>query len=85
MADKAMDRGVDREFAASLQRIHEKLANEPLTWGEIRFHLRHLGLAMCHAPTEMFYVRYGVDEARKLVLIRDILPWSRYNFLMEGP
>ncbi len=84
MADRAVDGGLDEQFSDCLRRIQDMLSREPLSWGEIRFHLRHLGLAMCHGATSMLYVRFGVDEGRKLVFIRDILPWSRYDFLV-GP
>jgi hypothetical protein len=81
MSDRAINFGVEREFSACLRQIQTRLASDRLGWDEIRFHSRALGLAVGHAGTSMLHVRFAVDETRRIVYLRDALPWTLFDFL----
>ena len=70
----AATRGAGALFAAAVRTIHERLESAPLEWGEPRYHLRAMGLLVCHAIHAMLHVSYAVDEARRIVYILAIEP-----------
>jgi hypothetical protein len=69
---KAKTLGLAAEAASALKTIVEKLANEPLTWGDPNYQLHSAGLVVHHAICLPFHVYYGVDEAKQLVYIKKI-------------
>src|SRR5947208_14989712 len=60
------------EFIEALKMIVEKLAAEPLDWGDPQYRFRSAKLIICHGIHAPLQVFYGVDEARHLVYIKEI-------------
>lgn len=60
-------------------RIIDRLENDPAGWGEPAGYLEFLQLQMYAAVTPLFRIEYAVDEARRLVYIKNII------YLLEQP
>ncbi len=58
------------DFTAALRTIQEKLAAEPLNWGEALCRLRMLDLTVCIGICRPLQVRYAVDAHRNIVHIK---------------
>ncbi|OAI47117.1 hypothetical protein AYO44_10085 [Planctomycetaceae bacterium SCGC AG-212-F19] len=73
---KAAKLGMRDAFIAALKTINDRLATDPLAWGDPYFHLRQLGLLCCHGIHAMLHVYFAVDDEKKLVFVKEfkILP-----------
>jgi hypothetical protein len=60
--------GSAAEFLSALRAIDERLATDPLTFGEPRFHLKELRLEVRIAIVAPLAVSYAVHEEHPLVL-----------------
>jgi hypothetical protein len=74
LADLAIERGLARDFLRDIKEIQQNLAIEPLTWGDPWFTLKSAGLVMCHGIQGMLQIYYGVDEERRLVYVKELVP-----------
>jgi hypothetical protein len=74
LADKASAIGIRQQFIDTLKAIQARLKQEPLTWGDPLFRFHHLGLEMRHGIQSLVHVYYAVDEANRVVYVRDLLP-----------
>jgi hypothetical protein len=72
----ALDRGRADEFRTSLGVIVARLTADPQSWGEPLYPLRHLGLVVYHKVSRGLLVRSAVDEVRRIVYLREIVPLS---------
>jgi hypothetical protein len=70
-SDRAVDLGIGPAFAAALKTIHRKLTTDPLNWGDPSYRLHHLGLLVCHGIVWNIQAHYAVDEARRIVYVKD--------------
>jgi hypothetical protein len=73
-AEKAERLGIKKEYTDALKTIQEKLATEPLTWGDPQYQLRYLGLLLHHRVHWFLHIAYAVDEARRLVYVKECRP-----------
>lgn len=71
-AERAVTLGVGKEFASDLRAVHEKLATEPLVWGEPRFTLPSGQGHVYQGAVRLFHVTYSVHEAARVVFIIDV-------------
>src|SRR5262245_54335070 len=71
---RAAELGIGDEFLAAVREINRRLTDDPLAWGDPNYRLHHLGLLMCQAIYSFLQVLYAVDEARRLVVIKEIRP-----------
>jgi hypothetical protein len=71
--------GLIDTYAEALQAIEEKLVNEPLTWGDPLYPLRHLELMIHRGIYWVFVVEYGVHERERVVFIKE------YRLLPNNP
>jgi hypothetical protein len=69
--EAAERRGIKGVYAEALKTIREKLATEPLSWGDPLYRLHHLRLLVCHRFYWIFSISYGVDEERHLVHVKE--------------
>jgi hypothetical protein len=76
---EAVAQGEGQSFTAALRMIDGKMAQEPLTWGDPLYNHRRLGLVMYRAQSPPFQVHYAVDEANRIVYVRQI------NRVSDGP
>src|SRR5881409_3753898 len=67
----AKQMGLANQCAEALERIEEKLQNNPTQWGDPLFDLSHLGLRVYRGWHSMFLVHYGVDLTRRVVIVRE--------------
>jgi hypothetical protein len=65
----ATDPELRTAFAEALTAIDTRLAADPLAWGEPSYHLHHLGFTVCDGFHARLQVRFGVDEARRIVYV----------------
>jgi hypothetical protein len=61
-----------KEFVRGARIIINKLQNEPLTFGEPHFHLRHLELEIRIAIVSPLAICYGVHEKSRSVFIKEV-------------
>jgi hypothetical protein len=52
--------------------IVEKLQTDPTGWGEPAGYLEVLQVQLYDVVTPLFRIQYGVDEARRIVYIKDV-------------
>ena len=73
--------GIKAEFVEALKFINNKLALEPLSWGDPQFRPRHLDLLMCHGIHAYFHVQYAVDEGKHIIYFKDLhlIPGSKLD------
>jgi hypothetical protein len=76
----AGQRGRRREFNEAVAFIYEQLRKRPLEWGDPQYHLHAMGLLICRGIHEMLQVYYGVDEASRLVFIKEFEPVPCHPF-----
>ncbi len=67
LAKQAAERGMAERFAQVVRTIVQRFETAPGNWGERRYDLQHMGLAMYHAILSPLHVQYAVDEARRFV------------------
>jgi len=70
-AETANEMGLIDQYIDALKVIEEKLQKEPLAWGDPLYRLPHLGLLLCRGIHWIFLVEYGVDESKRLVVIKE--------------
>jgi hypothetical protein len=70
--DWAIASGRREPYVAAATAIQQKLATEPLSWGDPLFRLHQLGLVRCQGVAPPFLVNYAVDEQRRIVYVQDI-------------
>jgi hypothetical protein len=73
-ANEASELGIREAFIAALKTINERLTTDPLGWGDPYFHLRQLGVLLCHGTHAMIHVYFAVDEAKKIVYVKEFRP-----------
>ena len=74
LGDTAAGRGLLPDFLAALRLALERLAADPLEWGDPYADLRFLGLQLHHRSCPPLNVFYAVDPLRRIVYIKDIDP-----------
>ncbi len=62
--------GKRQTFMAALQKIGERLAEDPLNFGDPLYRLPSLHLRVFHAVVQPLIVYYAVHEEKRLVFIR---------------
>src|SRR4051794_41951871 len=67
LGEQARRAGVALDYARALRLIDGRLRADPLGWGDPNYRLRHLGLLVCRGLHPLLYVRYAVDESRRIV------------------
>ena len=73
--------GLLAPLRAALLRIHDRLTNDPVAWGNPHYLLRHLGMTMNTAVEWDILVRFGVDVANRLVCVQtmQLMPKNLLN------
>jgi hypothetical protein len=71
-AGRAVALGIGKEFASGLRAVQEKLATEPLTWGEPRYTLPSGQGRVYQAAVRLLHTTYAVREDARVVFIIDI-------------
>jgi hypothetical protein len=71
-ADRAVTVGIGKEFASDLRAVQEKLATEPLTWGEPRYTLPSGQGRVYQGAVSLVHVTYSVHEAVRVVFVIDV-------------
>jgi|GEM_PF-1716224 len=69
---KAARFGLGPRFITSLQEIHDRLRRDPLEFGEPLKYLRTLRMEIRVGAISPIHIAYGVNEAEKVVFIREI-------------
>lgn len=62
--------GVLDEFLVAIKTVNFRLSFEPLDWGEPRYSLKHLKLAMRFGTFRMLNVWYGVNARKRIVFVK---------------
>jgi hypothetical protein len=77
-ANKAADLGMRDQYLAALRAILQKMADQPLTWGDPLYRLHQLGLVVYRGLYPPLRVHYAADESRRIVYVKevDLLPGS---------
>jgi hypothetical protein len=70
------------EFADALRTIDQRLADDPLRWGDPTNRLHYLGLLKHLRIYQFLRIYYAVDEVRRIVYVTDVLPMSGHP--LEG-
>ena len=66
--------GLRQSYMAALLKMYEKLAIDPLGWGDPIFRQPHKGGIICHALVGPIVVHYSVHEPENTVFIMDVKP-----------
>jgi hypothetical protein len=74
LARRAYQLGVGSEFRKAMEFIADRLARDPLGWGDPNYRLRRLGLLKCRGSRSFLHVHYAVDELRRIVYVTDLRP-----------
>jgi hypothetical protein len=72
LANRAAGRGIRLLLAEELLEVQHRLENRPQEWGDPVRPLPFLGLQMLQGLYSGLMVVYAVDEARRIVYVRDI-------------
>ena len=75
---------MNQEYLAVLRNVWQRLADDPLGWGEPEYRLRVLGLLMRHGAHSFLHVYYGVDRQRRIVYAMDFRLGPSHP-LSQGP
>lgn len=78
LAGKAKSLGLLAEYGAVLKRIDERLAANPIGWGEESRRLEATGIRLFRAAAVFLMVYYGVDQSRKIVYVKEIKPFPSH-------
>lgn len=62
------------ELAADLRTVADKLADDPLRWGDPLYNYHYLDLTLYRILLNLIQVEYAVDPVRRIVYIKDIIP-----------
>jgi hypothetical protein len=62
--------GREKEVLAAYEQVVQRLSDDPLGFGEPRFHLHELGLAMRRGAVAPVLVNYGVNAEHRFVVIQ---------------
>jgi hypothetical protein len=73
LGKKAARAGITKKFVEALKTIMAKLATEPLTWGEPRYHPKKKGSVVCQAVCKPLSIHYVVFEVERAVVILTIV------------
>jgi hypothetical protein len=65
-------------FDAAMRNIEDRMRNDPLGFGEYRYRLAHMQLAVHVGSVMPVTVRYAVHEVRPLVFVLEVV-------LLSGP
>jgi hypothetical protein len=76
---EAVRLGILREYLDALKTIDHSLKSDPLAWGDPNHQLRQLRLVLCHRVCPPLHVFYGVEEALRIVFVKDILFLPKYG------
>jgi hypothetical protein len=81
LGERAARLGIKQLFLDTLKTIDQKLKNEPATWGDPHYRLRHAGLHSCHGLYSVLHVYYAVDEAKRIFYVKEFQPlfWQRFE------
>src|SRR5262249_29206731 len=81
---RAHDSGFGQRFLAEMQEIVERMATDPLNWGDPIYTLHSLGLQMFHRIHSGIHVEYGVNEPARVVFVRRVEPTTGHPLAEEG-
>jgi hypothetical protein len=70
---QAEGEGLIQEFRGALMEVATHLRTDPLEWGDPQFRLHALDLLVCHRVLRRFHVSYALDQANRLVYLRELL------------
>ena len=76
-AERASALARGEEYLALLRTINRQLTTEPLVWGDPWYSLSQLALKVYHRACTPLHVSYAVDEARRVVYVRQLTLFSR--------
>lgn len=79
LGETATRRGLLPQFLAAIRVVLERLAVDPLAWGDPYSHLEFLGLQLYHRSCPPLNIFYAVDPLRRIVYIKDIDPLAGYG------
>lgn len=68
----ALRAGQQQAFEADLDAAQHRLTTSPLEWGDPIYRLHAMGLTMYHAMSDFLNVHYAVDEARRIVYLKEV-------------
>ena len=83
LGERAAGRGILGAYLDALRTMDLRLATDTARWGDPQNNLYHLGLTLFHRVEGPLCVLYAVDEQRRLVYLRSIMPMP--NLGLEGP
>lgn len=83
-AEQAKQLGILDQYVVAVKAIHQRLTRDPLTCGDPNYRLRHAGLIMCHGICAPLHVYYAVDEARRIVYVKEFQPLPGQPFSHDG-
>jgi hypothetical protein len=72
---RAVRKGLLAELSASLTSMRSGLTTDPTAWGDPLSRLRELDLVMYRRVEGPVVVYYALDQARRIVYVRNILPF----------
>jgi hypothetical protein len=72
---RAVRKGLIAELSAALTAMTSRLAADPTSWGDPYSRLRALDLLMYRRLEGPIIVYYAVDQARRIVYVRNVLPF----------
>jgi hypothetical protein len=71
-AERAVKLGLREKFATNLRTVQQKLATEPLVWGEDRYTLPGRKARVRQGAAAWLHVTYSVDEQARVVFVTKV-------------
>jgi hypothetical protein len=72
---RAIRNGLTAQLMDALAQMNHHLSTDPAAWGDPQFHLKALKLTTYHRVEGPISIAYAVDDARKIVYLKSILPF----------
>ncbi len=74
LGDRARRLGLLSQYVAALRTMIQELERDPIGWGDPLNVLTGRGVVVCQRAYSFLLVRYGVDEAARVVFVKAVLP-----------
>src|SRR5262245_41191670 len=75
LAFRATRKGLLQQLVTALRDTNGHLEADPTAWGDPLFHYTSLGLPLFQRAVSPLLVLYAVDEPRKIVYVKSVLPF----------
>ena len=72
---RAIRNGLTAQLLDALAQTSYHLATDPAAWGDPQFRLKALNLTVYHRVEGPLFIAYAVDEVRKIVYVKSVLPF----------